>query len=1055
MSGASQQELFVARHVSVRGRVRLQVPPLYRDFDAAREVETMLGQIRGVRTVHVNPRIGSVLLICEPDLSFDDLAQELVPRLSATFPASGPPQTYIARQSSPKLSKLRAAIGEAPAATARGLLQRGAETASRVLRQTLPNLSRTQTSAAANAVAVAPREPWHALSAAQTATYFASDPSCGLDAAEVEKRRAAHGPNLLPEPEHRSELSIFVGQFTSVPVALLAGSAVLSAATGGLFDAGAILVVVLANAVIGYVTESSAERTIRSLERIDPQPIRVRRQGALRTLQPDELVPGDVIMLRPGLVVPADGRLLSSRSLTIDESALTGESLPVEKRATVIERLEAPMAEQINMVFRSTVVTGGEGEALVVATGIATQIGQVQQLLCSVEASETPLQQQLGRLGKQLVIGSSLVCGGVFVLGLLRGQGLLQMLKTSISLAVAAVPEGLPTVAITTLALGIRRMEAHNVSVRHLSAVETLGAIQTLCMDKTGTITENRMAVQAVSFDGKLRAVAENQIAGVNAPSSLLEETTLRHLLLVCALCSEVTLEGGGPEIQLIGSPTERALVELGVGYGLDIRAERRRHPRLTILHRSEAVQLMATLHEQHDTRKKLWAIKGQPSEVLSRCSHYLNGGAIHALGAEPRDEIIAHNEAMAGRALRVLGVAFVECDEGAAEPPAELIWLGLVGIADPPRPGMRALLERFHGAGIDTLMITGDQVGTAHAVAREIGLARDGRIEMLDSVQLDRLEPELLRSLSQRAQVFARVSPAHKLRIVQALQASGRAVAMTGDGVNDGPALKAAHVGIAMGAEGTQVARDVADIVLKDDRLESLLVGVQLGRTIYDDIRKAVRFILATNLSEILVTAVEVAIGGGEVLTPMQLLWINILSDVFPELALAVQPAESDVLMRPPRASGAPMFSRRDMLVLAREGLLISAAALGARALVGRRSSPQVANTVAFMTLTSAQLLHTISARSETHSIFGPGRLAPNKYIGITVGGALGLQVIAGLFPPLRRVLGTTAVAPADWLTASLFALAPMIINELIKLTGSSKAQAELSPPMPAALVN
>ena len=894
------------------------------------------------------------------------------------------------------------------------------------------------------------QEPWHALTAAQTAVHFGCAPHDGLSAEDVAERLHRYGANRLPEPEQRSGLSIFIDQLKSAPVALLAGSAVLSAATGGLLDAGAIVVVILANAAIGYVTESGAERTIRALERSEPPPVRVRRNGALCLVDSADVVPGDVIQLRRAIVVPADARLLSARALTVDESALTGESLPVEKDASAVERLDAPLAEQRNMVFRGTVTTGGEGEALVVATGSATQIGLIQHLLGAVERSETPLQEQLSRLGMQLVVGSSIICGGVFALGLLRGHNWMQMLKTSVSLAVAAIPEGLPTVAITTLALGIRRMEAHNVSVRHLGAVETLGAVQALCMDKTGTITENRMAVQAVAVAEQAFDVVQGGLVSRGNNGDAESGASLAWLLRIGVLCSEVTLSGKGEQTQFVGSPTECALVQFAVAQGLDVRVERRQNPLLGIHHRSEAVQVMATLHAGQDGNGRTWAVKGRPGDILARCRRRLIQGRVDVLDELAREEIDTQNERMTGRALRVLGMAFAP-EASTEELPDELIWVGLVGIADPPRPGTKELLSRFHAAGIDTLMITGDQGGTAHAIAREVGLARDGRIEILDSLALERLEPEVLRTLVMRAHVFARVSPAHKLRVVQALQAAGRVVAMTGDGINDGPALKAAHVSVAMGSVGTEVARDVADVVLTDDRLESVLVAVELGRTIYDDIRKAVRFILATNLSEILLTAAQVALGRSEVLTPMQLLWINILTDVFPELALAVQPPESDVLQRPPRPAGEPMFKRRDMMRVGREGALIAGTALAAQAWAARRygQGPE-ANTVAFMTLTSAQLLHAISARSEQHSIFGRNSLAPNPYLAATVGGALGLQVLAGLLPPLRRVLGTTRVAPSDWLVSAGFAVIPLVVNELLKLRRPGYA-AERALPEPA----
>jgi Ca2+-transporting ATPase len=731
-----------------------------------------------------------------------------------------------------------------------------------------------------------------------------------------------------------------------------------------------------------------------------------------------------VLQLEPGGYVAADARLFSTRRLTVDESALTGESMPVHKDHRSQLEPETPLADRVNMLHMGSHVTGGDGLGMVVSTGRRTELGRIQSLVDSARSPETPMERQLGELGTQLGLLSAGVCVAVFGVGVLRGVGLLEMLKGAVSLAVAAVPEGLPAVATTTLALGIREMQRHRVAVRQLGAVETLGSVQTLCLDKTGTLTRNHMSVVELHFDGGVRRIDGGPLVGDGPPGP-----TLAALLEVSALCNEAELGADG---SLSGSPTEQALLEAAIAGGIDLPELHARWPRLELRPRAEGRPLMSSLHADETGARRV-AVKGSPAEVLDRCSHLRVEGERVALGEPERAEILAANERMAGDALRVLGVAQGEGSTRVDADAHDLTWLGLVGLADPLRPNMPELVAAFHRAGIETVMITGDQAATAEAIGRRLGLSNGQPLQILDSRALERLDPALLSGLARNVHVFARVSPAHKLQIVQALQRAGRVVAMTGDGINDGPALKAADIGVALGAGGTEVARQVSDVVIEDDNLETLITAVRHGRGIYANIRKTIHFLLATNFSEIEVMLVGIALGLGQPLTPMQLLWINLLSDIFPGLALSMERADPGLMAQGPRDPAEPVVGRRDLGRMARESAVITAAAMGAYGFGRwRYGAGAQAGSLAFNTLTSAQLLHAYACRSDRR-VLGAG-LPPNRYLDLAVGLSLGLQVLAVLVPPLRRLLGTTAHGALDLAVILAGAVGPYLVNELSK---------------------
>ncbi|MEW6386176.1 MAG: HAD-IC family P-type ATPase [Thermodesulfobacteriota bacterium] len=994
-----------ALHTAVAGRARFKVEGLYRSIDLQKLLEFRLAQVKEITRVSASALTGNVLVCFNSDNASDSIAallEGVVSECRAQLSAGN-------RQPPPP------PLPESPGARSSSYLKPIRSLFSFIEEQ--------------------PREPWHQLEAEAALAKWGTSPVRGLSHQTARRNRERYGPNMLPEAEPRSGLSILAEQFHSLPVYLLGAAAGLSLLTGGLVDAVLIAGVVVGNALIGYKTEVEAEKTIRSLQTMVRPTALVVREGELQEISTEAITLGDLCVLRPGSYVPADGRLVEASHLSLDESVLTGESLPVVKSAKALPGGNVPLADRVNLVFMGTLVTGGEGLMVVVATGSFTEIGQIQALAGEAEAPDTPLQRQLDQLGNRLVWLCFGLCGAAFGLGILWGFGWLQMLRTAVCLAAAAVPEGLPAAATTTLALGIRDMRRHHVLIRHLHAVETLGAVQTLCLDKTGTITKNDMAVQEIFTGMRSFSVAAGRFYAPEGPVSWSDCEELAQLITVSVLCNETEMHQEGGEMVLSGSPTESTLVRLALQLGIDVAGLRRQYPLVHVNYRSEKRPYMGSLHENGETGPFL-AVKGSPLEVLGLCAWQLRNGEKVPLTEEDRWDIEAANEDMAGKAYRVLGLALASGDGvGALIEPQDLVWLGIIGMADPIREGVAQAIQALHRAGIRTVMITGDQSPTAYAIGQELALSRQEPLEILDATHLGDMDTEVLRALAQRAQVFARVSPAHKLKIVQALQESGQVVAMTGDGINDGPALKAADVGIAMGGTGTDIAREVADVVLEKDNLDTLIIAIQDGRTTYINIRKSVHFFLSTNLSEIMLTGVALMVGLGSPLTAIQLLWINLISDIFPGLALSLEEAEPDVLTRPPRNPQDPIFTAGDFQRMTFESGVLTAGALGAYGYGWLRYGLGVqASTLAFHSLTAGQLLHAVSCRSERHSLFSPEKLPPNRYLNLALGGSMLLQVAAMFIPGLRSILGLAPVGLWDGLVIGSTALLPLLVNEATK---------------------
>jgi Ca2+-transporting ATPase len=951
---------------AIAGRVRLRVEGLRGDAALAGRVQAALVAHASVRSVRVNTLTGSVLVV------FDAGAIEAARLLRA-----------VARGAT------GAAAGAAPG-------PRGPDT----------------------------RPPWHALGSADVTARLGADAGAGLSTAEASARLAAHGPNRLPVPRPKSALAILSDHLTSLPVLLLGGAAALSLLSGAIIDAAIIVAVVGINAAVGYVTESRVERVLMSLQHATTPRALARRDGRDVVIAAEALVVGDVVQLAAGHEVPADVRLLDTDGLSLDESALTGESLPVTKRPRAACAATAPIPARVTMAYAGTVVAEGAGRGVVVATGEATEVGRIRALVAGTALPPTPLERQLDRLGRRLVVASLGACGVTLALGLLRGIPALEMVRTVISLAVAAVPEGLPAVATTTLALGVHRMMTHRTLVRRLSAVEALGATTVICADKTGTLTENRMAVH-----GWYLGIREYRPNG--GPRARVEpDQLLSRALAVGALCNEAELDDVPNGANGSGSATESALLAAALDHGLDYRTLRRDYPRVMLRPRADGANWMATVHwTPHDRR--LVAVKGAPVEVLARCRRWLDGEHETSLTAAAGAAITAANARLAGAGMRVLGLAFAETDAATDASYDDLVWLGLVALTDPVRPGVAGAVAACRAAGIRVVMITGDQAPTAAAIYRALGPSPGVPVRVCDAAELAAADAATVRELARTVDVFARVSPAEKYQIVRALQADGEIVAMTGDGINDAAALRAADIGVAMGARGTDVARDVADIVLLDDDLGAMVTAVAQGRTIQTNIGKALRFLLATNFSEILATLGALALGVGRPLSAIQFLWINLVSDVLPALALAVEPPEADVMRRPPRDPRAEILDGPELARIGIDGSTLAAATLGVHGLaLARHGTGPRATTLGFSTLTAAQLMYALSCRSRGADEGRPRRAHPLLF-GV-VGGTLALQLATVMVAPLRRLLGTTALSAGDWTIVAAGVAAPTLLAEL-----------------------
>ena len=860
----------------------------------------------------------------------------------------------------------------------------------------------------------------HGQSAGQVLSELGTDGERGLSREEAERRLARYGPNRLEQTRRRSILLRLLGQLKDPMILVLLGAAGLSLWAGGgedWLDAAIILGIVAVNACISLSQEDSAQRALEALRQLSAPQARAVRGGREIRLEAQVLVPGDIIRLEAGDLVPADGRLLECAGLETDESALTGESAPVAKEACGPLPEDTPLAERKNMVAASTVVTRGRCRCVVTATGMDTEVGHIAGLLLEKGESKTPLQKKMGEISATLSFLCLCVCAVMFGVGALQGRDLLGMFLTAVSLAVAAIPEGLPAIVTIVLAMGVGRMAKRRAIVKKLPAVETLGCAGVVCSDKTGTLTQNKMTVTEVWTLGR----GQRELA-----------------LTIGALCGDAALTWRGKTPVCTGDPTEAAITTAAAKAGLDKNRLEAQFPRKGELPFDSQRKLMSTIHARPGGGFRV-LVKGAPDVLLRRCR----------LSHGEAERIAVRNEAMAGRALRVLGVACREVEFLPRELTSrtleqELTFVGLIGMMDPPRPEARQAVEECFTAGIRPVMITGDHKLTAVAIARELGICRPGDLALTGD-DLDFLPQEVLEEEVDKFSVYARVSPEHKMRIVQAWQARGKVAAMTGDGVNDAPALKAADIGCAMGLSGTDVAKGAADMILTDDNFATIVAAVEEGRGIYANIKKAIHYLLSCNIGEILTIFCATLFRFPQMpLVPVQLLWLNLVTDSLPALALGVEPAEEGSMNQPPRDAKASLFAGGFAFRLAWQGVMVGALTLAAWFLgwaVLPEGGAGAANTMAFATLTLSQLFHAFDVRSERASLFHIGlwsNPAMNKAFLI----GLAMQMAVLLVPPLQMVFGTVPLTPTQWGAVVGLALTPVVVCEGTKAAVRSQSR-------------
>ena len=917
-------------------------------------------------------------------------------------------------------------------------------------------------------------KPWHSVTAEALGTELRTNLDHGLSTAEAAQRQVREGFNELPEAPPPSLLRLFFSQFTSVIIWVLIGAAVISGLLEDWLDAAAIVAIVFLNGLLGFVQEFRAEQSLAALRKMSVAMARVVRDGMVQSIPARELVPGDLIFLEAGDRVPADVRLIHTAGFQTQEASLTGESLPVHKDAHVLAGADVPLADRTNMAFMGTAAVSGKARALIVTTALRTELGRIAAMIqkaSEAERAETPLQRRLEQFGYMLLWLALAVVTVVFLLGYLRGEPLVAMFLTSVSLAVAAVPEGLPAVVTITLALGVTRMVKRHALIRKLPAVETLGSATVICTDKTGTLTKNEMTVTKLFAGDKAYEVtgegyepigeireqsSELKVPGSELSGKRIERGSdnselktqnselsrlpgLRRLLTAAVLCNGAALRQENGTWQVIGDPTEGALLVAAA----KARLTKEDLERAALFEDEipfDAERKMMTVIRRTDEGLMAY-VKGAPDVLLGRCTHRLMpDGRVEPLDDRQRNAILDTNASLAHESLRVLAAAHRRLDDDHAGPESDtvernLVFLGLFAMKDPLRPEAIEAVRLCREAGIKTVMITGDHKDTAVAIARELGLS-GGDGQAFSGAEINNLTDEQLAHFVERVTVYARVSAEHKLRIVQAWKRRGAIVAMTGDGVNDAPAIKAADIGVAMGLTGTDVTKEASDMVVTDDNFASIAAAVEEGRGVFDNIRKTIHFLLSCNMSEVLVMLFAALLGLPLPLLPTQILWMNLVTDGMPALALAVDPKAPDLMKRRPRLSSARLLDGESLLAIGWEGLMLSGIALGAfsYSLYGLHQDLAQARTVAFTVMVVAQLVHAFNCRNERLSLFQLGVGTNRALLGAFLL-SVAVQVALLTVPAVAPVFKVAPLPVEDWALLGVLGLLPFVIMEVIKL--------------------
>ena len=880
---------------------------------------------------------------------------------------------------------------------------------------------------------------WYKLTAEELKTKLNTHKDKGISNLEAKNRLEKYGLNELKEEARKSLLYKILAQFKDFLVIILIIASIISYIVGEKVDAIVILAIVIINALLGLYQEGRAEKALEALKKMTSPNAKVIREGNTTVVPANSLVPGDIVLLDAGDIVPSDLRLIESSNLKIDESSLTGESLAVEKNAEITWDREVSLGDRNNMAYMSTIVTYGRGKGFVVETGHNTEIGKIATMIQGYEDDTTPLQKKLDQLGKYLGIACIIVCVLVFGIGMLQGRDLLDMFMIAISLAVAAIPEGLPAIVTIVLALGMNNMVKRNAIIKKLLAVETLGCTTTICTDKTGTLTQNEMTVVKVYTDGKTFNITgtgyepkgEFTIDGNFVETK--ESINLNRLISIATLCNDASLDKTPEGYKIVGDPTEGALITLGGKGGVSKEDINEKFPRIGEIPFDSDRKMMTTFHDNFFPEKIVSFTKGAPDIIISRCNSILINGETIPLTDEIRKDLLNQNTRFSKSALRVLGFAYKEYNEMPSEIQQNIVennmvFVGLVGMIDPPREEAKEAIKLCKEAGIDTYMITGDYKETAFAIAKELGIAENENEAIMGS-ELNNLSDEDLKNIVKEKKVYARVSPEHKVKIINGLKANGEIVAMTGDGVNDALALKRADIGVAMGITGTDVAKNTAEVILTDDNFTSIVAAVEEGRVIYDN--------MSCNIGEILIILISILLNLPVPLIPIQLLWLNLITDSFPALALGVEKGDSEIMKAPPRDPNESIMDKNMI-----RAIVLQSGAIAIASLLAYRWGLKtygidkliIVRTIVFATLISAELLRAYSSRSRKHSIFEIGVFS-NKTLNYAVLFSFFLLIMVIYIPFFQTIFHTYPLGIKDWQIILLYAFFPLVVGEINKL--------------------
>ncbi|NEU05416.1 MULTISPECIES: cation-translocating P-type ATPase [Clostridium] len=875
---------------------------------------------------------------------------------------------------------------------------------------------------------------WFNKTTEDVLTLLNSNLDNGLSSEQVEDHKSKYGLNKFTTKKPKTKVQMFFAQLNDMMIYILLVAAILSAVVGETSDSIIILIVILINAIVGMIQEAKAEKALDALKELSTPKALVKRNGVIVEIPSEDVVPGDIVIIDAGRYIPCDIRLIESANLKIEESALTGESVPVDKDSGItLENEDISLGDQKNMVFMSTLATYGRGIGVAVATGMDTEIGKIAKMLDTDESEQTPLQKKLEQLGKYLGFAAIAISIIMFVVGILQNRDILDMFITSISLAVAAIPEGLPAIVTIVLAIGVQKMIKQNAIIRKLPAVETLGSVNVICSDKTGTLTQNKMTVTKFYCNNNL-----NDIENLNIDDPV-EKLLIENLVL----CNDAT----SSEDSKTGDPTEIALLDIGNKYNLTKLDTNNNHPRVGEIPFDSDRKLMSTINKY--SNESFVLTKGAIDNLLNLCTKIYLNNEIKDLTTELKDSILKASYKMSDDALRVLGAAYKAVEDSTAltedDVEKNLIFIGLVGMIDPPRLEVKDSIEICKTSGIKTIMITGDHKNTAFAIAKELNIATD-LSQVISGAELDKMSDEELTNSIDTLRVFARVSPEHKVKIVKAIKSKDNIVSMTGDGVNDAPSLKAADIGVAMGITGTDVAKGAADMVLTDDNFSTIVSAIKEGRNIFNNIKKSVIFLISCNAGEIVSLFLAILLGWAAPLSATHILWVNLITDTFPALALGVDPGDKDIMNKHPRNSKDSLF-KGSMFTLIFNGFLIGFLTLiafvyGAKVYGGSditlSNIPDKilihAQTLAFTVLSSTQLAHSLNMRNESKSIFSIGVFS-NKYLISSIILGLLLQFLVITIPPIATLFGVYKLTLNDWIFVLLISLVPIIINEILKI--------------------